>query len=125
MSKLRARGFRPPNVVPACGAESESKERPSIDGDSRPGGDTILTPSTDSIDASSPALSSLDASLVTTRRCREDSGASASSTALSALRRPAALALVALAARPLVDLERCAAELAAAHVADGQFAAAA
>ena len=62
---------------------------------SRPGGETIDTPSTDSIDASSPAESSLDASRVTTRRCREDSGASASSTALSALRRPAALALAA------------------------------
>ena len=92
MSKLRARGFLPPKLEPACGADKDSRERPSIDGDSRPGGETILTPSTDSIDASSPALSSLDASLVTTRRCREDSGASASSTALSALRRPAARA---------------------------------
>ena len=95
MSKLRARGFLPPNVLPACGADKDSSERPSIDGDSRPGGETIDTPSTDSIDASSPAESSLDASRVTTRRCREDSGASASSTALSALRRPAALALAA------------------------------
>jgi len=95
MSKERARGFRPPKLVPACGADNESRERPSIDGDSRPGGETILTPSTDSMLASSPALSSLDASLVTTRRCRADAGASASSTALSALRRPAALALAA------------------------------
>ena len=95
MSNDRARGFLPPKLVPACGADKESSERPSIDGLSRPGGETILTPSTDSIDASSPALSSLDASLVTTRRCRADAGASASSTALSALRRPAALALAA------------------------------
>ena len=95
MSNDRALGFLPPKLVPACGADKESSERPSIDGDSRPGGDTILTPSTDSIDASSPALSSLDASLVTTRRCRADAGASVSSTALSALRRPAALALAA------------------------------
>ena len=95
MSKLRARGFLPPKLEPACGADKDSSERPSIDGDSRPGGETMLTPSTDSMLASSPAESSLDASRVTTRRCREDSGASASSTALSALRRPAALALAA------------------------------
>ena len=44
----------PPNVLPACGADKDSRERPSIDGDSRPGGETMLTPSTDSIDASSP-----------------------------------------------------------------------
>ena len=90
----RAR-FPPSERAPACGADKDSSERPSIDGDSRPGGETMLTPSTDSIDASSPAESSLDASRVTTRRCREDAGASASSTALSG---PEAAGRAALAA---------------------------